>query len=341
MDFNTKSLDTKHIAYFSMEIGVKTTIPTYSGGLGVLAGDTLKSAADLGLPVVAMTMLYHKGYFRQKISEAGRQSESAVRWTPSKELTKVKKTVTVEVASRKVKVTAWRYDIKGTTGHIVPIYFLDTDVAGNSKYDRTLSHHLYGGDNTYRLCQEAVLGLGGVAMLEALGYKQQPSKKDKGIGTYHMNEGHAALLTVGLLQNRLGKKPLSKATRADFNAVKEKCIFTTHTPVPAGHDAFGLELAEEIVGKEYLKTMKKFKLLAKDCLNMTYLALGCSRFVNGVAKRHGEVSKKCSQDMLLAPLQMVSMLIAGLQMLSVSYLIKKCQIGVEITSAYVMHGNCH
>ncbi|MBF0441877.1 MAG: alpha-glucan family phosphorylase, partial [Oligoflexales bacterium] len=281
-----------HIAYFSMEIGFKSQIPTYSGGLGVLAGDTLKSAADLELPVVGVSLVYHKGYFKQKIDKAGRQIEEPVKWNPDKEFTKVNKTVTVEINGKKVNVSAYRYDLVGVTGHVVPLFFLDTNLKSNSKEHRELCDYLYGGDVNYRLSQEIVLGMGGIALLEELGYKAEPKDGTNGVTTYHMNEGHASLLTMGLLKVRLGRKTLSHATSDDFSWVKERCVFTTHTPVPAGHDVFSQDLAEELLSPDTVSALKKAKVLHKTGLNMTVLALTFSRHVNGVAKRHGEVSRE-------------------------------------------------
>jgi len=165
-----KTTDT--IAYFSMEIGLDSAIPTYSGGLGVLAGDTLRAAADLGLPMVAVTLLYRKGYFRQHLDAAGNQSESPVAWVPEEVLESLAPRVTIGIEGRSVQVCAWRHVVRGVFGHVVPVYFLDTDIEDNSPWDRTLTDHLYGGDSRYRLCQEVVLGLGGVMLLRALGYER-------------------------------------------------------------------------------------------------------------------------------------------------------------------------
>ena len=162
-----KTTDT--IAYFSMEIGLDTAIPTYSGGLGVLAGDTLRAAADLGLPMVAVTLLHRRGYFRQRLDLAGNQLESPVVWVPEEVLEPMSPRVTIAIEGRSVQVCAWRYVVRGVFGHTVPVYLLDTALEENLPWDRTLTDHLYGGDSHYRLCQEVVLGLGGVMMLAALG----------------------------------------------------------------------------------------------------------------------------------------------------------------------------
>src|ERR1700729_2867647 len=202
------------VAYFSMEIAINPAMPTYSGGLGVLAGDTLRSAADLGVPLVAFTLVHRKGYFQQHLDPHGVQSEEVQPWTPSDFCTEEAARITVSVEDRVVNVRAWRYDLVGRYGHIVPIYLLDTDLDGNSGWDRGLTDHLYGGDTNYRLQQEIVLGLGGVRMANALGLR---------VNVYHMNEGHAALLTLALLESQLGGGPQSAATDADIEVVRRRC----------------------------------------------------------------------------------------------------------------------
>ena len=171
--FNTKITrkDKRTIAYFSMEIGVDEDMPTYSGGLGILAGDTIKSCADLNVPVVAVTLLYRKGYFKQNLDHFGNQTEDGVKWDPNKHLTKIDDKIIVSIEGRDVHVTAWQYDVKGAGNHEVPIFFLDTDMDENSEIDRHITDHLYGGDQRHRLCQELVLGVGGFRIIEKLGYK--------------------------------------------------------------------------------------------------------------------------------------------------------------------------
>ena len=277
------SPDKVRIAYFSMEIAVNSAFPTYAGGLGVLAGDTLRSAADLGVPIAAVTLLHRKGYFRQTLDAAGRQSETAEIWEPEHVLELVEPIVAVELAGRRVQVRAWRYWITGATGHRVPVYFLDTYLADNSPLDRTLTDFLYGGDQTYRLFQEAVLGIGGVRLLRALGYDE--------IERFHMNEGHSALLAVALLQERLGSVNLAEAGAEDLEAVRSQCVFTTHTPVPAAFDQFSLNLTAHVLGPQVVAILGKTNCCPPDTLNMTYLALRCSRYINGVAMRHSELSQ--------------------------------------------------
>ncbi len=270
------------IAYFSMEIAVRPDMPTYSGGLGVLAGDTLRSAADLALNMVGMTLAHRKGYYRQHLDAEGNQTESSQPWSPEGKLVAEEPKVTVAIEGRPVTIRAWRFDVHGATGHTVPIYMLDTDLAENDPRDRELTDHLYGGDGNYRLRQEAVLGLGGPRMLTALGYEPV---------VFHMNEGHAALLTIAALEARLGGRTLNMATDADLAAVRERCVFTTHTPVPAGHDRFSREQANRILGVERTKLIEHAGGFHDGLMNMTYVALRFSRFVNGVAMQHGNVSR--------------------------------------------------
>jgi starch phosphorylase len=201
-----------------MEIAIHRSMPTYSGGLGVLAGDTLRSAADLGVPLVAFTLLHRKGYFQQHLDSTGMQSEEVQSWNPADFCTEEPARITVLVEDRIVTVRAWRYNLEGRFGHVVPIYLLDTDLDGNSGWDRGLTDHLYGGDTNYRLQQEIVLGMGGVRMATALGLQ---------VNVYHMNEGHAALLTLALLESQLGGGPLGAATDTDIERVRSRCVFTT------------------------------------------------------------------------------------------------------------------
>jgi len=271
------------VAYFSMEIAVLPSMPTYSGGLGVLAGDTLRSAADLGLPLVAVTLVHRKGYFRQHLDANGAQSEENQPWTPEDVLTLEEPRVTVMVENRPVMVRAWRYEMEGVTGHTIPIYLLDTDIEENDPRDRALTDHLYGGDNDYRLAQETILGIGGARIIEAL---------DISPAVYHMNEGHAALLTIPLLERQLGGRSLSEADEHDVEAVRQLCVFTTHTPVPAGHDRFSKEQAVRILGPDRAGVLERLGCYHEGLLNVTYIALRFARFVNGVALQHGKVSRQ-------------------------------------------------
>jgi starch phosphorylase len=270
------------VAYFSMEIAINRTMPTYSGGLGMLAGDTLRSAADLGVPLVAFSLAHRKGYFNQHLNSLGEQSEAVQPWNPADFCAEESARITVSIENREVAVRAWRYDMKGRYGHIVPIYLLDTDLDGNSGWDRGLTDHLYGGDTNYRLQQEIVLGMGGVRMANALGLN---------LNVYHMNEGHAALLTLALLESQMGGGPLGNASEADIIQVRRKCVFTTHTPVPAGHDRFSTEQTIRILGSERTARLEKLGCFQDGLLNMTLLALRFSRYANGVAMQHGKVSR--------------------------------------------------
>lgn len=272
------------IAYFTMEIGLESAIPTYSGGLGVLAGDTLRAAADAKLSMAGISLLSRKGYFRQRLDDDGWQTEEPVNWPVDDYLLPVDVQAVVELEDRQVAVRAWRYDIKGTNSHIVPVYLLDTDVQGNSEYDRTLTDQLYGGDNYYRLCQEVILGIGGVRILRSLGHAS--------VERYHMNEGHSSLLVLELLAELTSKDTNIKATPVHLDAVRRQCVFTTHTPVTAGHDRFPAPLAMRV-----LKQCNPFRECAGELccdgeLNLTYLALAASDYVNGVAKKHRDTSRK-------------------------------------------------
>ena len=261
-----------HIAYFSMEIGIDAHIPTYSGGLGVLAGDTLRSCADLGVPIVGVTLLSEKGYFFQRLDDEGNQIEMPVEWSTDDFLRLLPTQVSVPIEGREVRIRHWEYVITGISGHQVPVYFLDTNIPENDPSDRQITSFLYGGDHRYRLCQEIILGIGGTRMIEALDYKS--------IQKYHMNEGHAALLIL----------ELSKQSKNDMELVREKCVFTTHTPVPAGHDRFPKSLVRSLLGG-YLSDEEIDRISPGDELNMTRLALDHSTYINGVARRHGEISR--------------------------------------------------
>ena len=267
------------IAYFSMEICVDSKIPTYSGGLGVLAGDTIRSSADLGVPLIGITLLYKKGYLRQKLDEQGLQHELPEEWNPQEELVQLPARIQVEIEKRKVVVQSWIYMVKGVDGSNVPVYFLDTDLPENSEFDRSLSYYLYGGDDRYRLAQEIVLGIGGVRMLKELGYQD--------ILRYHMNEGHASLLALELLNNSNN----TQNNQWDIEQVKKRCVFTTHTPVPAGMDQFSYQLAEQVLGDIIPYDLLK-SLAGEEKLNMTQLALNLSHYINGVAKKHSIVSQE-------------------------------------------------
>ncbi len=261
-----------------MEIALNESFSTYSGGLGILAGDTLRSAADLGVPMVAVTLAYPNGYFRQRLAPDGTQDELPDTWSPAAELAAAMARVSVKIEDRDVAIAAWRYDVVGVNGDIVPAYLLDTDLPENTPQDRSITATLYGGDARYRLMQEIVLGVGGGRMLDALGYRS--------LDTYHMNEGHAALVALELLERR------PAAERDTLHAVRPQCVFTTHTPIPAGHDRFDEALLERVLGRSWTDRLERLGLIEAGMLNMTHLALRASRFTNAVAMRHAEVSRE-------------------------------------------------
>jgi starch phosphorylase len=278
----------ERVAYFSMEIALAAEIPTYAGGLGMLAGDTLRAAADLEVPVVAVTLVSRAGYFRQALDADGRQTESPDTWDPARWATRLPAAVAVPIEGREVWLSAWLYVIEGHTGFKQPVILLDTDVPLNARQDREITHYLYGGDPTYRLKQEIVLGIGGMRMLQALGFR---------IRKYHMNEGHSALLTLALLHRyaypsndvRPGELPY------DIPRLRESCVFTTHTPVTSAHDQYSYDMVERVLGDApELGIMRRLNGFSQ--LNLTHLALSLSDFVNGVAKRHAEVSQKLYPD---------------------------------------------
>ncbi len=281
-------LETKRrIAYFSMEIAVDQDVPTYAGGLGILAGDTIRSAADLQVPIVAVTLLARRGYFFQTLDASGHQSEAPVYWAIDDFLHDTGLKANVQIEGREVWVRAWSYEVTSTNGFSIPVYFLDTDLPENSVDDRRLTDQLYGGDTRYRLCQEVLLGIAGVRMLRALGFQD--------IERFHMNEGHAALLTLELLRERRTLSSGHEVSADDLAAVRNQCVFTTHTPVPAGHDQFDLSLVEHVLGNQCACNITDTVCHAGK-LNMTYLALALSNYVNGVAKKHSEVSQHMFAD---------------------------------------------
>ena len=289
-----------------MEIALENAMPSYSGGLGVLAGDTIRAAADIRLPMVAVSLLYRKGYFQQRLSDDGAQVEEPVEWNVERFLVEEAPRVSVTLEDRRVELRAWRYTVIGVRGYEVPVYFLDADLPENDPRDRELTGTLYGGDPYYRLSQEVLLGIGGVRMLRALGHTE--------LMRYHMNEGHAALLTIELLDEECQQAGRSSIKGDDIEKVRSKCVFTTHTPVPAGHDKFPVEYLTRLFPdqnrlfdqndessvdliKSILQVEQSYPDLQEAAkrgasLNMTYLALGLSNYVNGVAKLHGVVSRK-------------------------------------------------
>lgn len=280
------------IAYFTMEIGLRSDVPTYSGGLGVLAGDTVRAAADLGLPYAGVSLVHRQGYFRQALDGSGVQTESPAPWDPSQELTEVQARVRVTLEGREVAIRAWEYRVRGVMGAEVPVYLLDTDLEENEAGDRRITDHLYGGDSRYRLLQEAVLGLGGARLLRELGFQE--------LHTFHLNEGHCAFVPLHLLEEEEALGPGtdvgSSGLEEGVEAVRRRVTFTTHTPVPAGHDRFPLKLVREVLGDERAGRLEALGTHEDGSLNMTHLALRFSRFTNGVAMRHGQVSREMFPD---------------------------------------------
>ena len=259
------------IAYFSMEIGLSNNIHTYNGGLGILAGDTVKSSADLKVPLVGITLVSKKGHFKQEITSNGKQIEHPDPWEPSEHMQLLSTEVKVQIQKRDVTVKTWLYTIESQAGGVVSVYFLDTDIETNSPEDREITSFLYGGDERYRLKQEIILGIGGVKILDALGLD---------VRKYHMNEGHSSLLALELLQKN----------GMNIEKVRNLCVFTTHTPIDAGHDKFSYDLVREVLGEPIPLDVLK-KLGGQERLNMTLLALNLSNYHNGVAKRHQDSSK--------------------------------------------------
>jgi len=273
----------ERIAYFSMEIALHNDIPTYSGGLGVLAGDTIRSAADLEMPMVAVTLVSRLGYFYQTLDDQGVQTESPNAWTPEKYATPLPAKIAVPIEDRDVWVSGWLYVLESYLGGRQPVLLLDTDLDENTEEDRQITDRLYGGDAAYRLKQEIVLGVGGARLLRAL---------DFNVRQYHLNEGHSALLTLELLRHHAYPADDLRPGEAayDIPAVRELCNFTTHTPVAAGQDKFPYELVYHLLD-DFVDRKTVHALAGEDELNMTRLAMNMSDYVNGVAKRHAEVSR--------------------------------------------------
>jgi starch phosphorylase len=265
-----------------MEIALRSEIPTYAGGLGILAGDTLRSATDLGLPIVAVSLVSRAGYFRQEMDGSGRQIEHAASWDPQQWATPLAAKVAISLEGSSVWIGCWLHVMAGQSGGRQPVLLLDTDLPENTGSDREITHYLYGGDDVYRLKQEIVLGVGGVLLLRALGFS---------IRQYHLNEGHSAWLAIELL--RSNSHPvgdlLSGESPYDIPLVREACCFTTHTPVDAAQDRYDYGLVSRVSG-DIIDPRTLRQLGGEGALNMTRLALNLSDYVNGVAMRHAEVS---------------------------------------------------
>ncbi len=274
MDLEEERKDDTLVAYISMEIGLDSNIPTYSGGLGVLSGDTVRSAADLEIPMVGICLCYSAGYFYQLFNERGEQVEKEIQWSFYYEFDKVEKPITVKIEDKDVLVSAWQYNVVGHSGHVLPIYLLTTDVEGNEPWMKKMTGSLYDSTSRWnRIVQEIILGIGGVKLLKSLGYNN--------IKTYHINEGHGVFATLELHEQFGG----------DIEKIREHVAFTTHTPVPAGHDRFKDDLVKKVFMDRFPPELRK---LGDDNgeLNMTYLAMNLSRYRNAVSKKHGEITKK-------------------------------------------------
>jgi starch phosphorylase len=305
------------VAYFCAEYGVHNSLPVYSGGLGVLAGDHLKSASDLGLPLVAVGLLYHYGYFRQRLGREGWQEELYGETDPAQLPLKLVKgedgaplQVEVSIRERTVLAQIWRADIGR-----VPLYLLDTNIAANEETDRWVTGHLYGGDRETRIVQEMLLGIGGVRLLRKLGI--QPA-------VFHLNEGHSAFLTLELARELVQSGGLPFVAAAKL--VRQQCVFTTHTPVAAGNDEFDVELLSRSFGANFEKELglshEEFLALGRSgrigtggdidpgnlkpgseaqaatgAFGLTPLAIRMCRSTNGVSRKHEQVSRALWQKL--------------------------------------------
>ncbi|MCF7823524.1 MAG: alpha-glucan family phosphorylase [Candidatus Marinimicrobia bacterium] len=261
------------IAYFSAEIGISPSVHTYSGGLGILAGDHIKAAADLGVNMVALTLMYKEGYFKQRMDEEGNQTEVYPRFEPEPFLDRLPVMVSLPLRGHDVQIQAWKYTFTGIRGNNIDVLFLDTDIPENTEEDRDITLRLYAGGKDHRILQEAILGFGGIRILRQLGYKD--------FSTYHMNEGHCSFLTLELLKEFAGNE----------EEVRKRCHFTTHTPVSAGHDHFASERVSKLIGDLLPNDLKLPSMVLNSRVHMTELGLYYSRSANGVSALHGQVAR--------------------------------------------------
>ena len=260
------------IAYFSAEIGLSSSLPTYSGGLGVLAGDHIKASADAGIEMLGISLLYKEGYFKQLLDKEGNQKEEYPRFELGDNLSLLPNKFSIKIRGREVWIQAYEYLHTSETGHIIPIYFLDTDIDENISEDRMITLRLYSGDKNHRILQESILGFGGIRFLDAYDFDS--------IEKFHMNEGHSSFLTLALLEKY--KKNEEK--------VKSMCHFTTHTPVAAGHDNFSTERCSNILNS-LMPNDLNLPSIKDNRLHMTELGLYYSNTANGVSKLHGKVAQ--------------------------------------------------
>src|SRR3984957_8235867 len=285
------------VAYFSAEFGFHKTLPIAAGGLGILAGDHTKSASDLGLGFVGISLFYREGYFQQSINQENWQTEYYTLLNPKNlplepvlDAKGEPLVCSVDITMTQVFFQVWRVNVGRN-----PVYLIDANRPENPQHLRDLTLRVYGGDNTTRIMQEILLGIGGVRMLRALGL--QPA-------VYHMNEGHAAFLTLGLMREKMAE---GKSSEEALNLTRQQCIFTTHTPVEAGHDRFTADLMDFALHKYATQLRLPFKELlamgrvdaknANEPFCMTVLALKTSRAANGVSELHGQVSRHMWQSL--------------------------------------------
>lgn len=269
------------IAYFSIEIALEDHVPTYSGGMGVLIGDTVRAAADLHVPSIAVSLLYRKGCFRQFLDSGGTQREEPVEWDVKEFVKELPARACVKIEGREVWIRVWQYDVKGADGYTIPVYLLDTDLSDNSEWDRSLTHYLYRGDARYRFCQQVILGIGGVRILRTLGLNA--------INNFHMHEAHPALLVCELFNELRRERAKNTPCEAIVEEVRKRCIFTTHTYIASGYNIFPLELVKSVLGEDEFLT-RPCSSLEEETLNLTRLGINLSRYVNGLARKHGEIT---------------------------------------------------
>ena len=275
------------VGYFTAEIGLWSELHTYSGGLGVLAGDHVKSAADAGTPLVGVTLLYHQGYARQHIDANGVQTESFPEFDPNEHVSKTKIVLKLHLDGQPLSAYVWKADIVGQSGHIVPVYFIDTRHPANSSEHQELSSRLYGGDDEVRIRQEYVLGVGGVQLFDHL---------DSELHGLHLNEGHCTFAMLELLNRGWSREELA-----------QRSLFTTHTPVPAGHDRFEWPLVREVVGELLPVDAKELVIAAGDSENgrrcsMSHLAVALSTSVNAVSKLNADVAMTMFDEQIIQPI---------------------------------------
>ena len=275
------------VGYFTAEIGLWSELHTYSGGLGVLAGDHVKSAADAGIPLVGVTLLYHQGYARQHIDSNGIQTETFPEFDPSNHLTKTDMTITLALDGQSLSAYVWKADIVGQSGHVVPVYFIDTHHESNTSEHQSLSSRLYGGDDDMRIRQEYVLGVGGVQLFDHLDVEMQG---------LHLNEGHCTFAMLELLNRGWSREELAK-----------RSLFTTHTPVPAGHDRFDWSLVEQVVGDILPEDARTLVQNAGDSergarCSMSHLAVALSTSVNAVSKLNADVAMTMFDEQVIQPI---------------------------------------